>query len=257
MAYSQNAPQWSDTILGFDDSDPNSPNYGTIGKYGCYITAIANVCQWAGNDQNPAQVDAYCQQNNLFVSGDLLSRNDVPAMICSNLQFVGFTTWSSATPMEFFSDASDPNVAYIIRIQTPTVPTHFSMVWSTTGNGDLIIDDSWDGVRKNLSHYGDPATILTSASKFIKIVPPAPVEAPAPVVEAPVVPEPVPVATPVVETPVTAPKMVTVVTTPPVQTSTTTVTLNPLFAYKPSKANWFTTLLQWLYKILIGDKNVF
>lgn len=250
MAYSQNDPQWQNTALGSDSSDPSNPNYGTIGKFGCYVTAIANVCQWAGFDQNPAQVNTFCEQNGLFVSGDLLNRNDVPILLCPNLQFVGFTEWSGPTPMEFFADASDPNIAYIVRIKTPTVPTHFSMVYSTTGMGDLVIDDSWDGVRKLLSHYGDPATILVSASKFVKIVPPAPVEVP---VVAPVVPEP----TPPVETPqiapetVVAPEVTSISTTPPTEITGVIVSAPQT---KTSPLNKILAILKWLYIKIIGVK---
>jgi len=188
--YSQNDPQWRNNKIGFD-TGPND----TIGNYGCYMTAIANVCSWAGNDLTPNQINDICKQNGWLVSSDLIARDDIPALLCNNLQFVGKTTWHDATSMNFFDDASDPNVAYIVCLdasQAPGIQTHFVMVWATFRNGDLEINDSWDGVRKPLSHYGNPSVIIQSATKFIKVGAPEPVPEPAPVVVEAPAPEPVP-----------------------------------------------------------------
>lgn len=185
VVYSQNDPAWKDNKIGFDQGP-----YDTIGNYGCYMTGIANVCSWAGNDINPQQINDICKDRGWLVSSDLVARDDVPSQLCSNLQFEGRTNWSSATPMDFFADASDPNVAYIICIdasKAPGIQTHFVMVWATNGPNDLIIDDSWDGQRKSLTHYGTPSDIIQSATKFRKDVPVVP-PAPEPVV----VPEPAP-----------------------------------------------------------------
>jgi hypothetical protein len=185
VVYSQNDPAWKDNKIGFDQGP-----YDTIGNYGCYMTAIANVCSWAGSDINPQQINDICKDRGWLVSSDLVARDDVPSQLCSNLQFEGRTNWSSATPMEFFADASDPNVAYIICIdasKAPGIQTHFVMVWAVNGPNDLIIDDSWDGQRKSLTHYGTPSAIIQSATKFRKIVPVV-IPTPEPVV----VPEPVP-----------------------------------------------------------------
>lgn len=195
--YSQNNPAWKDLPLGFDSSDPNNPNYGTIGMYGCYVTAIANVCNWAGNNLNPSQINDLGRQNNWFIRSDLVSRDDIPSLLCSNLQFVGRTNWTGPTDMSFFDDASSPEVNYIIEIdasKAPGIQTHFTMVWAKLGESDLEIDDSWDGIRRPLSHYGNPSAIIQSAMKFVKVTPPAPV--PTPIVVA--TPEPAPAPAPVI-----------------------------------------------------------
>lgn len=183
MAYSQNDPAWKNDFLG------NTNEAGdTVGNYGCYLTAISNVCTWAGRDLNPGEMNGICRDNGWFTN-DLINRDDIPALICGNLQFAGRTNWSSATDMNFFNDASDPNVAYIIMIDASNAPglqTHFVMVWATYGNGDLQIDDSWDGRRKKLSAYGTPSKIIYSAIKYIKVQPPAPPQ------EAPSEPTPTP-----------------------------------------------------------------
>lgn len=167
MSYSQNDPQWKNTKIGFDTGPTD-----TIGNYGCYMTAIANVCAWTGNNLNPSQINDLCKQNNWLVSSDLVSNDSVPALLCNNLQFIGKTMWRDATSMNFFDDASDPNITYIICIDSslsPGIQTHYVMVWATLGNGDLEIEDSWDGVRKSLSHYGNPSVIIQSATKFVKV----------------------------------------------------------------------------------------
>lgn len=201
MAYSQRDPAWANILLGF-----NSSAAYTIGTAGCYVTAIANVCKWAGNDLNPQQINDICKQNNWFVNGGLLTRDDIPALLCSNLGYVGRTNWTGPTDINFFNDASDPNVAYIIEIdasKAPGIQTHFTMVWSKPDANDLEIDDSWDGVRKALSHYGVPSVIILCAMKFIKVAPPIPQPDPTPP-PVPVVPDPppyIPPAPPIIAAP--------------------------------------------------------
>lgn len=172
MIYSQNDSRWKNTLLGF-----NTSSQFTIGTAGCYVTAIANVCDWAGNSLSPQQINDICKQNNWFVDGGEINRDDIPALLCSNLGYVGRTNWSGKVDMNFFNDASDPNVAYIIKIDSSPAPgmqSHFTMVWSKLNANDLEINDSWDGIRKALSHYGDPATVLYSAMKFVRVVAPLP-----------------------------------------------------------------------------------
>ncbi len=166
MTYSQNDPAWKNNKIGFD-TGPGE----TLGNYGCYVTAIANVCAWAGNDLNPVQVNQICKERGWYSQGDLINNNEIPAILCSNLSFASATHWVGPTDMGFFADASDNSVAYIICIDAsvaPGVQTHFTMVHAKSGVDDLIIDDSWDGTRKKLSLYGRPSAIIQSAYKFIK-----------------------------------------------------------------------------------------
>lgn len=172
MSYSQNDPAWKNILLGF-----NTSAQWTIGTAGCYVAAIANVCRWAGNDLNPQQINDICKQNGWFVNGGEIARDDIPALLCSNLGYIGRTNWSGPTDINFFDDASSPDVAYIIEIdasRAPGIQSHFTMVWSKPDANDLEIDDSWDGVRKALSHYGSPSAIILSAMKFVKVAPPSP-----------------------------------------------------------------------------------
>lgn len=175
MTYSQNDPRWKQITIGFD-----SGTNDTIGKYGCYLTAIANVCEWAGHSFTPQEINDLAKHNGWFVDGDLINRDDIPALLCSNLGYVGRKNWPGPVDMSYFDDASEPNVAYIIKIDASPadgVQTHFTMVYGESGN-DLYIDDSWDGARKLLSHYGTPSGVIYSAMKFVKVAP-APAAAPA------------------------------------------------------------------------------
>lgn len=214
--YSQNDPRWKNVILGF-----NTGPTDTIGNYGCYVTAIADVCQWAGNDKTPQEINDICKQNGWFVNGGLISRDDIPAQLCGNLTYQGRTNWSDATSMNFFADASDPNVAYIILIDAshaPGLQSHFVMVWAKLGDNDLEINDSWDGIRKPLSSYGNPSVIIYSAMKFTKTAPPEPTPPPPPPV---VVPEPVVVPPPPPPSPVTITPPATASNTQPYSLVTT------------------------------------
>lgn len=167
MAYSQNDLAWRDYNLGFGP--------GTIGNYGCFLTAFANVCKWADRDINPAQLNEMMKQRGWF-SQDLVTNHQVPSELYPDvLDWAGETHWVGTTDMNFFNDASDPDVAYIVYIDAspaPGIQSHFTMVWAKSGD-DLIIDDSWDGVRKNLSRYGNPPTIIQAAYKFKKNVKPS------------------------------------------------------------------------------------
>lgn len=206
--YSQNDPAWKNTKIGFDTGATD-----TIGNYGCYMTAIANVCSWAGNDLTPATINDLCKDHpGWLVSSDLIAIDSIPALLCTNLQYDGKTSWNDAVSMNFFADASSPDVAYIICIDAsnaPGIQTHFVMVWATNGPSDLIINDSWDGVRKPLSDYGNPSVIIQSATKFSRIATPPP-PPPAPVV----VPTPAPPPTPVVTPPPPPPPSPAAITAP-------------------------------------------
>lgn len=202
MSYSQNDPRWRNEQLGFD-TGPGE----TIGNYGCKVSSFADVLQWAGNDTNPSQLNQIMKNNGWFVNSDLADHDETPAWLVSALQYEGTTIWYDATPMEFFADASAPDVAYIVQIDASPqagLQSHFVFVWATTGDGDLIIDDPWDGVRKNISAYGDPSTIIQRAIKY-RIRPPQapPVVIPDPVVPVPppVIPEPPVIVEPLPEAP--------------------------------------------------------
>lgn len=177
MIYSQNDPRWKNILLGFN----TSPVY-SIGTAGCYVTAIANVCDWAGNSKTPQQINDVCKQNGWFVDGGEINRDDIPALLCSNLGFTGRTNWTEEVPMDFFNDASDPNVTYIIKIDASPaagMQSHFVMVWNKPNESDLTIHDSWDGIQKLLSHYGNPTKIIYSAMRFVRVAAPTPAAAPA------------------------------------------------------------------------------
>lgn len=163
MAYSQNDPLWKDNLLG------NGP--GTIGQAGCFITAFANVSAFFNKDTTPDQMNELMKQNGWFADDgqghhDLVANHQVPALLYPDaVAWDSEQHWASATDLAYFSDANDPNIAYIIEISSPSVPSHFTMVWATTGS-DLIIDDSWDGIRKHLSTYGDASSIIQAAYKY-------------------------------------------------------------------------------------------
>lgn len=172
MSYSQNNPAWSSYTLGFGP--------GKIGPYGCFLTAFSNVCQRLGRDINPAQLNEIMKANKWFTH-DLVNNHKVPALVYPNdIEWLGETHWDSPKPiaadMNYFNDANDPNIAYIVYIDAKPaagVQSHFTAVVGKEGN-DLIIDDSWDGKRKRLSAYGSPPVIIQAAYKFRRKAAPKP-----------------------------------------------------------------------------------
>lgn len=201
MAYSQNDPAWKNVLLGF-----NTSRQWTIGTAGCLVTAIANICREAGHDLTPLQVNNICKDRGWFVNGGELTRNDIPALLCSNLGFVGRKYWTGPTDVNYFEDVNDPNVMYIVEIDASPargVQKHFMVVTAKPDANGLEVDDSWDGRRKAISSYGTPSVIIQSAMKFVKVAPPAPEPPPVPVVVTPPTPEPVVVPPPPPAAPVT------------------------------------------------------
>ena len=165
--YSQRDPLWSNEILGFGSNDPTD----TIGNYGCFLTSMARLSTWAGHTINPSELNELFKSNNFFTQ-DLINNHQAPCILFPEvLEWVEEVHWVSETPMDYFSDASDPTIGYIIQIDASPAPglqSHFVFVWATLGN-DLQIDDPWDGKRKNLSLYGDPKLIIQSAYKYRKV----------------------------------------------------------------------------------------
>lgn len=165
VVYSQNDQAWKNKRLGNGSTD------STLGQYGCFVTSFANVCRWAGHPITPARMNDIMLQRGWFID-DLVAERKVPALLFPDtLEWAGEVFWNGPTDMGFFSDASDPNIAYIIWMDwspAPGIQSHFSMVWAKEGD-DLIIDDSWDGVRRRLSEYGSPSAIIQAAYKFKKI----------------------------------------------------------------------------------------
>lgn len=175
-AYSQNDGAWAGIRLG------TGPASITIGKAGCFITAFSNVCKRAGKTITPAQMNQEMINRGFYVSGNLVGNHKVPAILYPDvLEFLGEVHWTGPTDMNYFNDANDPHIVYIVFIDASPaagIQSHFTAVAGKDGN-DLIIDDSWDGRRKKLSAYGHPPTILQAAYKFkIKTVAPPVVNQP-------------------------------------------------------------------------------
>lgn len=166
MAWSQNDNRWKNQTLGFGP--------GEIGPYGCFLTAFANICTWAGQNVTPLALNGIMKQRGYF-TGDLVNNHQAPNLIYpQNLEWVGETHWDTtpaqSTPLSFFDDVIDPSLTYAILIDAspkPGVQTHFVQVVGRATN-DLIIDDSWDGIRKKLSLYGNPTEIIQAAYKYRK-----------------------------------------------------------------------------------------
>jgi hypothetical protein len=166
MAYSQNDSRWKSVLLGFGT--------GTIGQYGCFVTAYANLLTYYGHNTTPLQMNDIMKERKWFTgtSKNLVANHQVPQTLYpSEIKWVEDKQWPNPVDWNYFNDANDINILYIIKLDSSPaagVQDHFVLVQGKKGN-DLLIDDPWDGKRKMLSAYGDPAKILYASYKYTRV----------------------------------------------------------------------------------------
>lgn len=222
--YSQNDPQWKNSTLG---SNPE----GTIGEYGCYLTAFANMTKLSGSEINPPNLNAELVNAGCFNPDDTL-KNDWVMDGRHQLQYVG----THATPnvlvaadYAYLEDAQTEQFAVEIDAfpQEAGIQTHFVLWYDGHDAASIRVVDSWDGTVKYLKAYGDPNVII---QKFVhyRVVVPAP---------APAAPQPTPETT---TTTTAAPSTTTTTTQVPVTTTTSTQT-SPAPTPEPSTPPQTTT----------------
>lgn len=279
--YSQNDPSWSRDFLG-------TSNYWTVGAAGCLITAGCDVLRAFGHDITPGDLNHLATQNGLIDSNGDVTRPDWLSILFPDvLQFVEAKDWgSSLADLHYFDIRNDLNTEIILMIDdSPAagMQTHFMRTVGWDGGNDVIVDDSWDSIRKGVNAYGQrwnpavhAAAIIYKAYKFVRYVAPVtpPVEIPPvqeqpPVVETPpvVVPEPPvvpeqptdPITPPVVIPPVQPPAdqpTDPVVVVPPVDPPVTPpVTNTPVVVITPSR-NIFALIIQFILSFFKRSPNV-
>ncbi len=173
--FSQRDPRWSGNKLGFG-------KWQTLGGYGCYVTAYANVAQAHGHDVTPADVNRLLKAKNLFVRDSVgevsdISRPDALSVLFPNTRFVEQKVWGNKLADIAYFDVRHTTKTEIIlmmdmRPDKAGVQTHFCRVIGTHPSrpGDVEIVDSIDGKRKWISSYGKPANkLIYKAVKFQKV----------------------------------------------------------------------------------------
>lgn len=218
--YSQNDPAWSRDWLG-------TSNYWTMGAAGCLVTAGANVLRAFGHDITPGDLNRLATANGLIdANGDVTRWDWLAVLFPDVLQFVEVRDWgSSLADLHYLDVRNDLNTEIIVEIDdSPAsgMQTHFMRTVGWDGGDDVIVDDSWDAIRKGVNAYGarwnppvHAAAIIYKAIKYVRVVAPAPVPEPTPVPEPAPAPQPIPTPEP---TPAPVPTPIPEPTPPPAPT---------------------------------------
>jgi Peptidase_C39 like family len=177
--FSQNDPRWAGHMLGFS-------SWETVGRYGCFVTAMANVAQAQGSDVNPDQINQMLKDRGKFVRDSYgqiadITGYDALGALGLHSHFVEQKNWpgTDVAPASYFDVRTSVNTEVIIMIdyhpETAGVQTHFvRVIGLNTAKTDVEIVDSWDGKRKWLSTISSkggktPFQIIWSAGKFQKV----------------------------------------------------------------------------------------
>lgn len=175
--YSQNDGRWQKHLLGHS-------SWETIGIYGCFETAMANVATAQGTPLNPLQVNNSLLSHGLFVRDAYQQIADIAGYyalgtIAPHSRFVEQKNWpgNEVAPAAYFDVRSSVSTEIIIMIDDRPdlsgIQSHFVRVIGLLNGGkDLEIVDSWDGKRKGLSAYGkgrNPFSLIWTAGKYHKV----------------------------------------------------------------------------------------
>lgn len=166
MIYSQRDPRWAHQRLGTADGV-------TIGGYGCYTTAQADVASDYGIDVNPAQLDDIFTANENdpygkggYVQGDLAWDGMLAKVYPDKFEFVGvYNCQNNPCDLNQLKPYDEYGKEAIIEVDFDHNPadgiqTHFVRM-AFFNNGDPIIDDPWTGERIVFSsRYGSPAETI-------------------------------------------------------------------------------------------------
>lgn len=177
--YAQTDPRWSGDKLGLS-------TYWTMGMAGCLVTAGANVLRAFGHDITPGDLNRLATSEGLInANGDVVRHDWLAVLFPDVLRYVERRDWGNQpADLHYFDIRNDLNTEIILQIDdSPAagMQTHFMRVVGWDGGIDVIVDDSWDAVRKGVSKYGtrwnpDRAAkdIIYTADKYVKVQPPAP-----------------------------------------------------------------------------------
>jgi hypothetical protein len=154
--YSQNNPAWAGQMLGFSRSE-------TIGRYGCLVTALANVAQAKGKGVDVSEMNAALKGKKLFSGPEKsdVARADVLSLLYPDIKFEGVFSWGAhiVAPAAFFDVRSSTKTEIIVQIDYHPERAGLQQHWCrvvglNAARNDVEIVDSWDGKRKWLSSIG-------------------------------------------------------------------------------------------------------
>lgn len=160
--YSQRDTRWA--------SDPMGVMGGTLGAYGCWVTAVASCRTDAGEYITPAQLNAYLNANGGYVDGANLASCEAPVQSSHVLAFARQVFCEDAPApldeMRTWLAAGHFIVVMVDANPDADVDTHFVRLLSVEADGSNgRIMDSWDGQvvdmcprYRGLARWGSVAT---------------------------------------------------------------------------------------------------
>lgn len=169
--FSQRDSRWAGSLLGF-------ANWQTMGGYGCYVTAYANVAQANGKDVNPEQMNELLKWHDLFSVDGVgeksdIARNDALSIVFPDIQLVDSKNWGTELADLNFCDVRDTTQTEVIvgldyHPDRSGIQWHFCRVIGLNdARDDVEVVDSYTGKRIWLSSLGSSAAkLIYSAVKF-------------------------------------------------------------------------------------------
>lgn len=185
--YSQNDPRWAGDFLGTSNVwRMGTVNGDTAHAAGCLVTAGANVLKGLGHDITPGELNKLATARGLINNdGDVIRNDWLEVLFPDVLHFVERKSWpTTPADLHYLDIRNDLNTEIIIQIDDSPAAgdqTHYMRTVGWDGGSDVIVDDSWDAVRRGVNSYGarwnpdrTAADIIYTADKYVRVVPPAP-----------------------------------------------------------------------------------
>lgn len=177
--FSQTDPRWANVKLGFS-------SWENFARFGCLVTAMANVAQAQGYDIDPVGVNNELKRTGQFVRdmyGEVADINGYAALsvIAPHSKFVEQKNYPGNTvaPYSYFDVRNTTDVEIIIMIdyhpETAGIQNHYvRVIGLNAARNDIEIVDSYDGKRKWLSTIAaqggkTAAQIIWTAGKYQKV----------------------------------------------------------------------------------------
>jgi hypothetical protein len=169
--FSQRDGRWAGQLLGF-------AKWQTMGAYGCYVAAYANVAQANGKDVDPSQMNQLLKDKGLFSVDSVgeksdISRSDALSVVFPDIKYVERKDWGTAlADIPYFDVRGTTQTEIIVMIdyhpERSGIQMHFCRVIGINdAKNDVEIVDSYTGKRIWLSSLGKAANkLIYSAVKF-------------------------------------------------------------------------------------------
>lgn len=176
--FSQNDLRWKFKKLG-------SSSWETIGMYGCFVTAMANVAQAQGADFTPASLNDTLKTRGLFLRDSYGQMADTSyaalSAVAPHSHLIEQKNWpgTAVAPFSYFDVRKSTTTEIIVKLdyhpEKAGVQSHFvRVIGLNAAKNDIEIVDSWDGKRKWLSSISakggkKPNQIIWTAGKYQKV----------------------------------------------------------------------------------------